>query len=131
MEEDLRFGRELSPCETLIMKVIWDANKDISLAQLRAELKSRFEKDYSRTTVSTFMLRLSEKGFIKTYRQGKNAFVQALKNEEDYKSSLMTKEMGFWFGGRPSALVASLYSDGQISDEDAEEIRKILDGFNR
>lgn len=129
MEEELSWGRELSACETLIMKAVWDAQEDISLMELKSVLKDRFGKDYSRTTVSTFLLRLSEKGFVKTYRNGKNSYIHPIKKEEDYKNSLMNREMDFWFGGRPSALVASLYSDGQISREEADEIRKVLDGF--
>lgn len=129
MEDEVSCERELSACETLIMKAVWDAQEDISLKELKTVLKNRFGKDYSRTTISTFLMRLSEKGFVKTYRNGKNAYAHPLRKEEDYKNSLMNREMDFWFGGRPSALVASLYSDGQISQEDADEIRKILDGF--
>ena len=64
MREQL-LGREISGCETLIMKVVWDSEEDISTPELIDELRTRFGKDYARTTVVTFLQRLAEKGFVK------------------------------------------------------------------
>ena len=83
MREQL-LGREISGCETLIMKVVWDSEEDISTPELIDELRTRFGKDYARTTVVTFLQRLAEKGFVKTYRKGRIAYVHPLKSEKEY-----------------------------------------------
>ncbi|MBR5474571.1 MAG: BlaI/MecI/CopY family transcriptional regulator, partial [Lachnospiraceae bacterium] len=56
-------NRELSAAEALIMKAIWDAKQDISVIELMKVLKEDYGKDYKRTTMATFLLRLSEKDF--------------------------------------------------------------------
>ena len=61
-------GRQMSGCETLIMKIVWSAKEDISTQEISSRLKSQYNKDYARTTVGTFIQRLSEKGFVSTYR---------------------------------------------------------------
>ena len=62
----------LSTAETLIMKAIWDSNgKRISTCDLLLVLKEKYEKEYARTTVTTFIEKLSYKGFVKCRREGK------------------------------------------------------------
>ena len=82
--------RELSACETLIMKVVWDAKEDIAVQELIVQLKEQYGKDYARTTVVTFLGKMADKGFVSTHRRGKNAFVHAEKNEDAYKSKLLS-----------------------------------------
>ena len=65
------FMGDLSACETMIMKVIWDAKEDIALQDLIRELADRYKKNYARTTVVTFVHKIVDKGFATTYRKGK------------------------------------------------------------
>ena len=52
--------KDLSACETVIMKVIWDAVDDIALQQLIVDLREQYGKDYARTTVVTFLGKMAE-----------------------------------------------------------------------
>lgn len=119
-------SRDLSECETLIMKVIWDAREDIAVQDLIVQLKQQYGKDYARTTVVTFLHKMMEKGFVRTYRVGKAAYVQALKKEDDYKRQLMKIETDFWFGGKPSKLMASLCEAKSVTKEEANKIMELL-----
>lgn len=117
----------LTACESLIMKVIWDAGEDISAIELREKLKERFEKDYTRTTLATFLLKLTAKGYVSTYHIGRNSYVKALKSEDEYKQQRIKEEAEFWFSGRASNVVSALCKTQKISKEDADKIRSILD----
>ena len=66
-------NEELSACESVIMKVIWDAKEDIAVQEIIQELGIRFDKHYARTTVVTFLHKMAEKGYVSTYRKGKAA----------------------------------------------------------
>ena len=46
---------ELSPCEALIMKLIWEAQQDIPVQDLIDQLRDDHGKEYARTTVVTFV----------------------------------------------------------------------------
>ena len=56
MREEM-IGREISGCESLIMKIVWDTEGDVSTQDLIRILNERFGKDYARTTVVTFVQR--------------------------------------------------------------------------
>ena len=73
------FMGDLSACETMIMKVIWDAKEDIALQDLIRELADRYKKNYARTTVVTFVHKIVDKGFATTYRKGKAAYIHTEK----------------------------------------------------
>ena len=120
----------LSACETLLMKIIWDADHDVSTNELMEALKVRFNKDYSRTTVATFLLRLTGKGFVRTYRNGRNSYARAMKSEDEYRQKVLEEQTNFWYGGKPSNMIAALCSADAISEEEARRIREILDGMD-
>lgn len=122
--------RNLSACETTIMKAIWDVGEDVSIPDLIELLREKYGKDYARTTVVTFLLKLSDKGFVRTYRKGKLSYAHAMKSEDDYKKKLLSEEVDFWFQGNASNLVAALCGSGKLSKEKADKIRGILDEFD-
>lgn len=125
-EED----RKLSGSEAMVMKAVWDAGEDISVPDLMIALKEKYGKDYARTTVQTFLLKMIGKGFVQIYRRGKLSYVHALKGEADYKAKLLQEEMDFWYQGDPAQLVASLFRAGEMTEEDKEHIRRALDGLD-
>lgn len=122
--------RNLSSSEAIVMKTIWDGGEDISVPDLMTALKEKYGKDYARTTVQTFLLKLIGKGFVQTYRKGKLSYVHALKDETDYKAKLLQEEMDFWYQGNPAQLVAGLFRTGELTEEDKEQIRRALDGLD-
>lgn len=119
------YGRELSACETLIMKIVWDYDGDIPLKDLMASLKEDYQKDYARTTVATFLTRLHNKGFIETYRKGRASFTHPLKDQDKYKEKLLKEDLQFWFDGNMEALLAALCKAENISEEDTKKICEI------
>ena len=123
--------RELSACETLIMKVVWDAKEDIAVQELIVQLKEQYGKDYARTTVVTFLGKMADKGFVSTHRRGKNAFVHAEKNEDAYKSTLMNEETDFWFEGQTDQLLSAVCSKRTVSKEEIQRMRDLLDSLDK
>lgn len=119
--------RNLSASETIIMKAIWDTKEDISIPDLIELLRNSYGKDYARTTVVTFLIKLSSKGFVKTYRKGKLSYAHAMKSEEEYRAKLVNEETDYWFGGSVAGLMSALCSSRKLTKEDVAEIRSMLD----
>lgn len=94
----------LTASEAFIMKAIWNEEEDISVLDLIGVLRNRWGKDYARTTVVTFLIKMDAKGFVKTYRKGKLSYVHAVKSEEEYKDKLLKDMIDFWYDGNSSAL---------------------------
>lgn len=99
----------LSACEAVIMKTIWDADGDISIPDLIEALK-KHNKDYARTTVTTFLIKLTAKGYVRTYRKGKLSYAVATKSEEEYKELILDNMVDFWYGGNVSLLLEKINS---------------------
>ena len=58
------YYKELTDCETMVMKTIWDANGEISVQEIIDNVANIYGKLMKRTTASTFILRLRDKGYI-------------------------------------------------------------------
>ena len=125
----------LSSGETLVMKVIWDTSeelgRDITISELTEALLRDYGKDYTRTAVVSFLDKLTEKGFVERHREGRSSYIHPLQKEEEYKRKMILENANFWFRGKVSSLVAALDREQKISEEEAEKIRKILDGVDR
>lgn len=121
--------RELSPGETLIMKAIWEAGEDIFVPELMEVMRRKYEKDYRRTTVGTFLLRLSDKRFLTTYREGRFAYVHALVSKEEFEQKLAGKTVDFWFKGKLSNYIAAFCAGRELSEEELTEIQRVLEGI--
>lgn len=119
--------RDLSNCETLIMKVIWEAKGDIAVQDLIARLRDEYDKDYARTTVVTFVRKLVDKGFVSTYRIRKTAYIHPEKDEKRYVEQMMHDETCFWFQGLPSQLLSAVCSSQKVSKSEIQKMRDLLD----
>ena len=125
--------RDLSAGEALIMKAIWDDGKtrekgvDISLPELMDIMREEYGKDYARTTVATFLLRLSDKGYIHNYRKGKFSYSKILKSEDEYRKELAKETNNFWFRGDTSSFLAALHDAGSLTGENLKKAREYLE----
>ena len=122
-------AKELTNCEKLIMKVVWEAKGDISTPDTIEQLKVRFGKEYARTTVVTFVQRLVEKGYVTTYRRGRVSYIRPVQSEEEYRNRMLQDTMNFWFDGDCTKMISALCSDSNLDAEEVEKIRQIIANF--
>ena len=118
---------ELSVCEALIMKIIWESNPDISVPELVKQLNEQYGKEYARTTVVTFLTRMAGKGYITTQRRGRISYVHAIKSEQEYKQQLAQKEIEFWFHGSMAEFAQTLCAAAPLTHEECQKLRRLLD----
>lgn len=126
----LEQDKNLSSCEKRIMKAIWDATEDITIQELMDTLKNRFEKDYKRTTVMTFLLRLSNKGFLFTYRKGRPAYIHPLKTEMEYMTKTMQEQIDFWFDGDTSHFLSFAAENTIKTQKEKKALQSVLRKMN-
>lgn len=116
---------ELSECELITMKCIWDAGHEVSCSEIMEVLRNEYKLEYKDTTVYTFLKKLKEKGFVDSYRRGVTWFVAA-RDEESYRAEQLRFARDFWFKGSTSKLVASLVSMDKLSPEEVKEIKELV-----
>ena len=61
----------LTDCEQLVMKTVWDSEEELSLMEIMQRVNDKYHKEWKPQTVSTFLARLVRKGYLRHYRQGR------------------------------------------------------------
>lgn len=74
----------LTPREKEIMGLVWRHGGDISEIDLKPFLHTKKENEYAKTTLSTYLMKLNQKGFISKYRNGIKSYVHAEITMEEY-----------------------------------------------
>ena len=117
---------ELSECEVVVMKCIWDEGDDLTCSRVRHRLKDVYGLDYKDTTVYTFLKNLMEKGFVTCKKNGIN-FYSAVRSEEDYREEMLNKVTEFWFDNSLARFASALVSSKKLTEEEKKELKGMID----
>ena len=79
-------AKQLTAAETIVMKCIWDADHEMSLAEIVKNANEGYGKEWKPQTVSTYLAKLCLKNYIQMKRAGRTITYEILITEEDYKS---------------------------------------------
>ncbi len=115
---------KMSEAEKEVMQIIWASGSPVTSAKILAELSQ--ERDVKITTVLTFLTRLTEKGLIVCQRIGKKNYYVSLLSEREYKKFESKKFLSAIHGGSIKNFLAALCDDGDISNEEIEELKNWL-----
>lgn len=98
--------KNLTGCEQLIMKTVWDAEKELGLMEITQSVNETYQKNWKPQTVSTFLTRLVRKDYLKSYRQGRVFYYRILVPQEDYVREMAEQFISFWYQGNVEAFLA-------------------------
>lgn len=118
---------EISTCERMVMKIIWESEEDLDLAHVMNGVNEMFKKQWKPQTVSTFLSRLVKKGYLSVYRKGRYSYYQPLVAENDFKASTVSENISYFDHGNIGAFVCSLFDQMKLTKEDRERIKKKID----
>lgn len=120
-------SNELTAAESIVMKSIWEAGVEMSLSEVMAYILEHYGKEWKSQTVSTFLSKLVQKGFIRMKREGRRITYEILVPEEEYKTSQSDKFVSFWNGGSVGEFLTAFYRDKKITKKEIEELRRVID----
>ena len=67
--------------------------------QLGKELKEKYDKEYKRTSIRTYLFRLEEKGYLKVEVRKRRAYINVIIDKESYKKEKAGEILEEWFDG--------------------------------
>jgi len=111
--------------ELAIMKVIWRL-KDVSVREVYETLRERRPVAY--TTVMTMMNTLEGKGYLKRELDGRAFRYRPAVPERRVVSKMVKEFVERVFDGSTAPLLAHLVTSTELSDEEREELRRLIDG---
>ena len=113
---------ELSDAEKYIMDKFWQYGtmSGIEVAKKVAD------KKWQRTTLYTFLSRLTAKEMIRAKKTDKVNVYVPLITKEDYQSMLGRRFLDEQYGGRAKDFLAAMVSGNHLSDDDIKELHDWL-----
>ena len=116
--------RQLTKAEMEIMNVLWNA-KGMTTHEIIEEYP---EPKPAYSTIATFLKILEQKGFVERRKSGtgKVMVYSPLMTRERYRRLVMDDVKRTFFGGSVASLVSFFAEEDELTQEDIEEIRCIL-----
>lgn len=106
--------QNLTNCEEVVMKIVWDAEKELDLADITQRVNETYHKEWKPQTVSTFLARLVKKGYLKNYRQGRVFYYRILVPQKEYLGEMAERFAEFWKRENVEVFLAALEKQSAV-----------------
>lgn len=114
--------KKLPDTEFEIMKIVWSNEPPITTNIIMEQLGNK--RKWKAPTTNSLMLRLVEKGFLRTEKTGKERSFFPLISREDYLKFETGNFMKLYHENSFLSFVTTLYDGKQLGDRDIEELIK-------
>lgn len=112
--------------EMEVLHHVWELNQ-ATVAQVHERILR--DRKVAYTTVMTMMQNLAKKGYLSFDKDGVTYVYRPAIDPADVRRDLLSHLMQKAFKGSPMALIQTLVSQEQLSDEEREAIRGIIDAM--
>jgi len=112
---------KISDAEYEIMEIIWDENGEVTTADIIEKLGE--DNFWKHTTILTLAKRLVDKNVLNVRKEKRVNYYSPKISKDEYKSyqaNGLIKEM---YDGSVKSLVASLYNNKKIDEEDLNQLK--------
>jgi predicted transcriptional regulator len=116
---------KLTPAEWEIMEAVWSREGPVTVRDVLEHVFPNGEKAY--TTVQTVMNTLEKKKLLKRQKTGLVNFYSPTRSQEEVVKAEMSSLVSRMFGGSRTALANSLLSLEDLSLEEIERIKALID----
>ena len=114
----------LTEVELEFMSAVWQINGG-TVREVMAQLDA--DRDLAYTSASTILRILEQKNFLVSERSEKSFIYKPLIEKEDYQSTYLMNVSQKLFDNTPSAMVARLVDDENLTKDMLSEMRELLD----
>lgn len=114
----------LPDTELEIMKAIWEKGETLSTSEVKALLER--QRPWNVSALQTLLNRLIDRGFLESYKEGKNRFYTPLVAEKEYLAVENKAFLEKVNDRSVTKLVASLFDSHSISEADLDELAAFI-----
>lgn len=115
--------RQVSDSELELMKIIWSEGGKAQYAAIQKGLLAK-GMEWQKNTIITLLLRLVEKGVLKTSKLGHRNEYTAVVTEEQYRGAQAQVFVDKLYEGSAKGLVSTLIQQRMLSDEDYRQLQE-------
>jgi len=111
---------KIADSELEVMRILWREGRPLSFAEIRTELERT--TDWKKSTIQTLVVRLRDKGIINAENNYVTLYTPNI-SEMEYINAEGQNFIDKVFGGSAKNLVAALCKNGQIGEDDVDELK--------
>lgn len=115
--------KKIPRTEFQVMKFIW-AQEDSRVASVDITKFMSEEYDWSKGSTSKTLIRLVEKGFLKSEKEGRQTFYYSLISNEEYLKFETHDFFSFMHNNSLSSIISALDESKDISEEDIKDLEE-------
>ena len=117
-------SKTITDSEYQIMRILWKSEEKMTVADVTRELDGN---DWTPSTVSTFLQRLLKKEVISCEKKGKTNLYYPLIMQSEYDLNETENFLSKIYKGSVKNLVAALYENKKLSNEDMSDLKKMFE----
>lgn len=118
------FKQTITDAEYQVMQILWKSEKPMTVSDVVRELDGN---DWTASTVSTFLQRLLKKEVVACDKKGKTNLYYPKLKQSDYDLSETENFLSKIYKGSVKNLVAALYENKKLSNDDVSEIKRMFE----
>lgn len=116
----------LTPSEFEIMDIIWDAG-ETTVAHIAEQINAQRQESLRSATIRVQVKRLIKKGWVRSKKINSIIHYSAAVPRAEVSSNMVDDVRERVFGGSYFDMVKALFSSKDISGEDIEKIRELIE----
>lgn len=120
-------SQQVSDLELEFMKIIWDCGGTALYSDIAQGLADR-NMQTTKNTIVSLLLRLIDKGFLKTNKIGRKNKYTAIVTEGQYQAAQTETFLNKVYEGNAKDLVSNLLQKDLLSPADIEELKRRWEG---
>ncbi|SIO67496.1 Predicted transcriptional regulator [Singulisphaera sp. GP187] len=120
-----------TPAELEILKLLWERNGPATVRDLLEVVNQKADPPRAYTSVMSLMNVMTEKGLLQRSPQGRAFVYEPVSPREQTLRSLLSETLERAYSGSASLLVAHLLDQSAPSADELDQIRSLLDGYER
>jgi BlaI family penicillinase repressor len=114
----------ITEAEIEVMKLLWE-NNPLSSNDIISSLSDKM--NWSNQTIKTFINRLLNKNAITFEKKGRNYLYYPLVSQDDYLKAENKSFLHQFYNGAVSMLFSKFIEEEELSDEEIDNIQKMLE----
>lgn len=122
--------KDLTPTEVEIMEVLWEQTEPVSFTWLSDFFNNERDKAWKRPTLSTFLIKLSEKGFVTCKNRGRQMFYWAAMSVSDYEKQKANTILDTLYDGSVKKFMAALYDGEELSKHQIDDLKQWINDID-
>ena len=112
--------KKLPDAEFEVMKVVWANESPITTPEIMRQLGN--DKKWKIQSLVSFMVRLVEKGFLRSEKNGKERSYYPMVSKAEYRKFETSNVVRQFHDSSFLSLVTTLYDDEALTDKDIDEL---------